>query len=103
MNANLINDVALMLPPPTGSDTPIEIAIRIIAKVQEYEPTVPRSEYLPVMSMLERRASPEDEALAREKPGHWLHRARRELKDRGIDPFASQSPVPSSMDRKANA
>lgn len=36
MTDPLVVEIALMLPPPTGSDTPIEIAERIVARVREH-------------------------------------------------------------------
>lgn len=45
------------------------------------EDVVSRREYIAVLKMLVRRATPEDVELAKAKPGHWLNHAAEELKD----------------------
>lgn len=40
---------------------------------------VSRRDYLAVLQMLVRRATPEDIELAASKPGHWLNQARAEI------------------------
>lgn len=40
---------------------------------------VSRREFLAVLRMLVMRATPEDIALAKERPGHWLNQAKAEI------------------------